>query len=156
MLWKYYNIALLKHFYLLPALFNLTMDWMRHLIFSPLIMVAKFLSLSVITNVLKSGPDRTVQLEKPRPSHLYGLLNIRTVLCKKSSKPYEPRSDRPVLWIMTGSGGSHGSFVSSLKRHCFGLSSLFFFLYGIVWALELDHYLKQETLASLFQSRNPR
>ena len=32
----------------------------------------------------------------------------------------------------------------------------FFFLYNIVWTLELDHSLKQETLASLFQSRNPQ
>ena len=32
----------------------------------------------------------------------------------------------------------------------------FFFLYGILWTLELDLSLKQESLASLFQSRNPR
>ena len=32
----------------------------------------------------------------------------------------------------------------------------FFFLYSIVWTLELDRSLKQETLASLFQLRNPR
>ena len=53
---------------------------------------------------------------------------------------------------MTSSSGSHGSFVSSLKRHHFGLSSLFFFLYDVVWTLELDHSLKQETLALLSQS----
>ena len=53
---------------------------------------------------------------------------------------------------MIGLGGSHGSFVSSLKRHHFGFSSLFFFLYDVVWTLELDHSLKQETLALLSQS----
>ena len=43
----------------------------------------------------------------------------------------EPWSDRPVLWTMTG---SHGSYVSSLKRHRWTFFSIFFFLHGVVWA----------------------
>ena len=106
--------------------------------------------------VLKLEQDRTIQPEKPQTGHFYGLFNMKNRSMKKNSEPYGPQSDRSVLWTVTGSSDSNGPFVSNLKRHRFGLSSLFFFLYGIIWILELDHFLKQETLASLSQSRNPR
>ena len=61
---------------------------------------------------------------------------------KKSSELYGPRSDCPVLWTMTGLGSSHRSFVSSLKRHHFGLSSLFI-------SYTASH-------GSFSQTRNPR
>ena len=106
--------------------------------------------------VLEPGQDRTVQPKKPQTGHFYGLFNMKNRSMKKNSEPYRPQLDRLVLWTVTGSDDSHGPFVSSLKRHRFGLSSLFFSLYGVIWTLELDHSLKQETLASLSQSRNPR
>ena len=101
--------------------------------------------------VLKPGPDYTVRLGKPRTGHFYSLFNMKNCsMQKKNNELYGLWSDCPVLWIVTSSSGSHGSFVSSLKWHHFGLSSLFFFsLYGVVWTLELDYSLKQETLASL-------
>ena len=107
--------------------------------------------------VLKPGPDYTVRLGKPRTGHFYSLFNMKNCsMQKKNNELYGLWSDCPVLWIVTSSSGSHGSFVSSLKWHHFGLSSLFFFsLYGVVWTLELDYSLKQETLASLSELSTP-
>ena len=47
--------------------------------------------------VLKSGPDRTVRLEKPWTSHNHGFLCSRTGLYPKSRKPFESRFNRTVL-----------------------------------------------------------
>ena len=47
--------------------------------------------------VLKSGPDRTVRLEKPWTSHNHGFLCSRTGLCPKSREPFESRFNRTVL-----------------------------------------------------------
>ena len=88
---------------------------------------AYIVTFVVVGKVLKPGPNRTVRPGKPWTGHFYGLLNMKNRSMSKNSELYRPRSNRPVLWTMSSSGGSHGSFVSGLKRHRFGLSSLFFF-----------------------------
>ena len=98
--------------------------------------------------VLEPEQDRTVQPKKPQTGHFYGLFNMKNrSMKKKNSEPYRPRLDRLVLWTVTGSNDSHGPFVSSLKLHRFGLSSLFFF--PIRRHLDFG-------IGSLSQTRNPR
>ena len=46
-------------------------------------------------------------------------LRWRTVPCKKSMDLSGPRSDRPVLWTITGSYGSNGCLCFSLKTASF-------------------------------------
>ena len=104
-----------------------------------------------LPKVLKPGLDYTVRPRKPRTGHFYGLLNMKNRSMKKSSELYGPQSDCPVLWTMIGLGSPHESFVSSLKQHHFGLSSLFYFLYGVQWIILSNkkpspHSFNQETL----------
>ena len=63
-------------------------------------------------------------------------------------EPSGPRSDHPVLWIVTGSHGSGGCLVSSLKRRH---STFFFPLYSVVWSMlnKFNPNPSNETLASL-------
>ena len=69
--------------------------------------------------------DRTIRSyrEKLEPFRFTICLGWRTVPCKKSMKLCEPQSNHPVLWTVTG---SHGSCVSSLKRHHWTLFSISF------------------------------
>ena len=49
------------------------------------------------SKVLKPGPDRTVRPEKPWTSRHHGSLSLRTGLCQKNRKPFEPRFNHTVL-----------------------------------------------------------
>ena len=48
-------------------------------------------------NVLKPRPDRTVRPEKPWTSRHHGSVSLRTGLCQKNRKPFEPRFNHTVL-----------------------------------------------------------
>ena len=105
-----------------------------------------------LPKVLKPELDYTVRSRKPQTGHFYGLLNMKNHSMKKSNELYGPWSDCSVLWTMTGLGSSHGSFVSSLKQHHFGLYSLFYFPYGVQWIILSNkkpspHSFNQETLS---------
>ena len=58
-----------------------------------------------------SDPDRTVRSDQVNrePLIILGLLDLRTSLCEKCMKPFEPRSNSIVLRTMAGFRGSHGS-----------------------------------------------
>ena len=102
------------------------------------------------------NPNQTVRLDQEncKPTIFEVYLTWRTVPCKKSNDPYEPQSDHPVLWTMTGSSGSHRSSFSSLKWHRSGLLlSFLFFLYGyevVLARITLSN--KTQTLTSLFHA----
>ena len=78
---------------------------------------------SLLTCFLNS--DRTVWSDQKTLEPFTSAVHLRwrTVPCKKSMEPSGPRSDHPILWIVTGSHGSGGCLVSSLKRR----RSTFFF-----------------------------
>ena len=64
------------------------------------------------------NPDRTVRSDR-KNLELFSFtvyLGWRTVPYKKSRDPHGPRSDRPVLWTVTGFWGSDGFFLFRLFR----------------------------------------
>ena len=103
---------------------------------------------SLLTCFLNS--DRTVWSDQKTLESFTSAVHLRwrTVPCEKSMEPSGPRSDHPVLWIVTGSHGSGGCLVSSLKRHH---STFFFPLYSVVWSIlnKFNPHPSNETLASL-------
>ena len=64
------------------------------------------------------NPDRTVRSDwkNLEPFSFTVYLGWRTVPYKKSRDPHGPRSDRPVLWTVTGFWGSDGFFLFRLFR----------------------------------------
>ena len=46
----------------------------------------------MVSKVLKPGPDRIIQPEKPWTSHNHSSLSLRTGLCQKNREPFEPSS----------------------------------------------------------------
>ena len=101
--------------------------------------------------VLKPGPDCTVRLGKPRTGHFYSLFNMKNWSMQKKTMNYTDCG--PTAWfceswlvqvVHTGPlfQALNGTILDSLP--CF-----FFSLYGVVWTLEFDYSLKQETLTSL-------
>ena len=107
--------------------------------------------------VLKPGQDRTVQLKKPQTGHFYGLFNMKNRSMKKKTVNRIDRGRTDWFcepWLVQTI--HTGPLFQALNYTFLDSLPCFFSLYGVIWTLELDHSLKQEILASLSQSRNPR
>ena len=107
--------------------------------------------------VLKPGLDRTVQPKKPQTGHFYGLFNMKNRSMKKKTVNRIDRGQTDWFcepWLVQTI--HTGPLFQALNYTVLDSLPCFFSLYGVIWTLELDHSLKQETLASLSQSRNPR
>ena len=94
---------------------NFTVLWTVIIIFDFLAIFSLKINPTTLFWTLKPkflNPNRTVQShqENLEPLKITIHLTSKTTQCKKGKEPYEPQSDRLVLWTMSGSGSSSHTY----------------------------------------------